>query len=193
MDLKFTNKVFALSIMLSGGLALASGFVSIVDAKSSGGIAIIKESAEVGSIVLWGNNNPPEGWLILNGQKTTGYPELIDMFGDNLPNYNGLFIKGYGNGSGSFGVTQSDSYLTHNHTASFSGNALPPHTHSYYRWTGATEEYGNAGTMAKKAWGNYTSSSVSAGTPSGTVNINSSGNVETRPVNISFNYIIKGE
>lgn len=193
MNLEISNKTLLATILFGCSVSFATTFVSIVDSKSSGGIAIIEETAEIGTIVLWGDNNPPEGWLILNGQSTAGYPDLVELYGANIPDYSGAFIRGYGNGSAPLGVVQQDSVLEHNHSATFSGNPLPAHTHSYYRWTGAKEEEGHAGVMAKAQFSTYTSTAVSAGTPSGTVNVAHSGGVETRPTNISFNYIIKGE
>lgn len=75
-------------------------FVSVVDSDSSGGISVINESTPVGSIVMWGKGDIPDGWLELNGQSTSGYPEIANIYGGYLPDFRGLFVRGLDNGRG---------------------------------------------------------------------------------------------
>lgn len=192
MDFKIGYKALALSLFLSAGIVSAK-YVTFIDAETIGGIAIEKENVEIGTIMMWGNTNPPEGWVMLDGGLTSNYPELKNIYGNNLPDLRGKFIRGYGGNSAGLGVTQIDSFKSHSHGASFTGNALPPHNHTLYTWNGNKEEHGYAGYMAKASSMTRYTSTVSAGTPTGTVNINSTGGIETRPENIALVYVIKAE
>ncbi|WP_071595802.1 phage tail protein [Anaeromusa acidaminophila] len=71
-------------------------------------------------------------WLECNGQSTAGYPSLATIVGSNVPNYQGLFLRGYGSqlftdiygtvnhSSLSMGVIQGDS--SRNAEGSFLGD-----------------------------------------------------------------------
>jgi hypothetical protein len=37
-----------------------------------------------------------ENWLECNGQSTAGYPDLAAIVGATVPNYKGMFLRGYG-------------------------------------------------------------------------------------------------
>lgn len=50
----------------------------------------------VGTVIWFAGINPPEGFLVCNGQATTGYPELASVVGSSVPNLQGAFIRGYG-------------------------------------------------------------------------------------------------
>jgi microcystin-dependent protein len=54
----------------------------------------------VGSIMMYGGTTPPTGWLLCNGQSTTGYTELAGIVGANVPDLCGRAPIGYGQGSG---------------------------------------------------------------------------------------------
>lgn len=48
----------------------------------------------VGMIMAWPTSYIPAGWLSLDGRSTAGYPILANIFGTNLPNYNGTAVEG---------------------------------------------------------------------------------------------------
>lgn len=52
----------------------------------------------IGTVIAWpAASNPPDGnWLECNGQSTAGYPELAAVIGGAVPNYSGMFLRGYG-------------------------------------------------------------------------------------------------
>lgn len=191
MNLEISNKTLLATILFGCSVSFATTFVSIVDAQSSGGIAIIEETAEIGTIVLWGDNNPPEGWLILNGQSTAMYPELSTIFGSNLPDMRGQFARNSGGNAAALGVIQNSDIKSHTHSASFSGNALPPHSHTYSAYNGSTKDGGSGGHGADNKRETKASSSVSGGTPTGTVTLTATGSGETRPNNVALLYIVK--
>lgn len=60
-----------------------------------------KESSGVpiGTIIAWASKTmPTDGgiWLVCNGQSTAAYPKLKAIVGNNVPNYQGVFLRGYG-------------------------------------------------------------------------------------------------
>jgi hypothetical protein len=65
-----------------------------VEAQGAGGVP-------VGTVVAWPAAALPSGseaakWLECDGRSTAGYPELAAMVGPNVPDYRGLFLRGYG-------------------------------------------------------------------------------------------------
>jgi len=112
-------------------------------------------------------------WGLGNGTTTFNLPDLRDTI-----------VRGYdGTGARAFGTWQSSQNLAHTHT--FTGDALPAHSH---QWSSNNRNYDSGGLSAlnNPQVGNTgsdgsTTTSVSAGTPTGT--IASSGGSEARPAN----------
>lgn len=99
----------------------------------------------------------------------------------------GYFVRAFAVGR-PIGGAQVDDIKSHAHTATFSGVAVPPHSHSYISAPGGAGNDFGGGSQA------ITSGSTgSAGgfTPAGSVNVAATGAAETRPKNISYPYIIK--
>ena len=58
-------------------------------------------SIPVGTVITWPSNSWPsdrDNWLECNGQSISSavYPELVGVVGGNVPNYQGVFLRGYG-------------------------------------------------------------------------------------------------
>ena len=53
-----------------------------------------------GGVILWPTSVVPTGFLELNGQSTTGYPNLVTIYGLTLPDMRGEFVRGWDNGRG---------------------------------------------------------------------------------------------
>ena len=58
-------------------------------------------SIPVGTVITWPSNSWPsdrDNWLECNGQSISSavYPELVGVVGGNVPNYQGVFFRGYG-------------------------------------------------------------------------------------------------
>lgn len=49
-----------------------------------------------GCIMGWPSASPPAGWLLCNGQSTTGFPSLAAIVGATVPDYTGRFLVGAG-------------------------------------------------------------------------------------------------
>jgi len=82
---------------------------------------MISASVPVGTIIAWASLTLPGGndegkWLACNGQSTDGYPDLAAIVGSTVPDYQGVFLRGYGNqiSTDSFGTVthQSESLGT---------------------------------------------------------------------------------
>ena len=61
----------------------------------------VGSSIPVGTVITWPSSSwPPDAdnWLECNGQaiNSTVYPELVGVIGWNVPNYQGVFLRGYG-------------------------------------------------------------------------------------------------
>ena len=61
----------------------------------------VGSSIPVGTVITWPSSSwPPDAdnWLGCNGQaiNSTVYPELVGVIGWNVPNYQGVFLRGYG-------------------------------------------------------------------------------------------------
>lgn len=113
-----------------------------------------------------------------DGSTTFSVPNL---FADN-----GYFIRPLASGR-TIGSVQVDELKGHDHTATFVGNDLPPHSHpGVMIVAGSTASITNGTGVTP---GSVTP--ASAGKPSGAVTVNATGGSETRPKNIAFPVLIK--
>lgn len=217
INFKLNGKSLIGLAILSAGLTFAN-YVSIIDAKSAGGIIVEEEQVPVGSVTMWTTNTPPKGWLAMNGQSTAGYPELAKIVGSNVPDLSGKFVRAFGGNSDSLGVVQSQSVQA----LTFKGDPVAGHSHTkgsmnitgYFRFTGNTNR-GASGAFANASWysghsvhgsnGSYngtqtnfnaknswtgSTSTSGAHTPTGVIE---GTGIETRPENVALLYIIKAE
>lgn len=159
----------------------------------------------------------PAGWLYANGQEVTRatYPALWARVsaGNNLAATQGAKTHGqYGPGNGTttftlpnlyadegyfirpistgrgIGTVQLDDLKSHTHTATFAGNAVPPHTHLYASQPGnAGFSFGGGSVDARTGQTDF----GGGHTPSGSVTVQSAGGTETRPKNIAYPVLIK--
>lgn len=115
---------------------------------------------------------PPSGFLLMNGQAITQaqYPILYGLYGANLPDLRGAFIRGWDNGKGRD---------TGRSILSYQGDDFKSHTHNLAR----AENWGV---------GDLTDRVTTANGNGGIANaVGNTGGGETRPKNIAFNYIVK--
>lgn len=126
-----------------------------------------------GTIVMWGGSTPPSGWLECNGQSTASAPNLVPIYGTNVPDLRGEFVRGW-DGSPGRGVDPGRGIRT------YQGQSIQPHTH----------------TVASGGQQNNTTGSRYTGNADGINNLGSqttgsAGSTETRPRNFSLMFIIK--
>ncbi|AIX43047.1 tail collar domain protein [Synechococcus phage ACG-2014f] len=74
-----------------------------------------------GSIIMWGTSTLPEGYIECNGQSTSGYTALAALYGSNVPDLRGEFVRGWDNGKGTDSGrallgSQGESFKSHTHT-----------------------------------------------------------------------------
>ena len=174
----------------------ACPYVGYISKDSSGTILSCKNGFwrsvsdfPAGSPIPWPSNTLPQGWLICNGQSFNKalYPELAKAYpSGTLPDLRGVFIRGNDNGRG----LDSGRGL-----GSYQDDALQKITGSFpvanrYRgyFNGSFRTIGNWNTNYKNGnsddWGKQVQFDSSYTTRSAN---------ETRPKNVSFNYIVKAE
>lgn len=194
MELKINGKTLIGIALLSTSLVL-SNFVSVVDAESNGGVTVVNEQLPVGTVAMWGTSNPPTNWLEMNGQSTAGYSELASLYGSNLPDLRGQFVRGWDNGSG---VDNGRSLLSNqvdqiqNITGIISAPGYVNTSVGYsLNGTGAFQPYGGL-TSIDKIDGGADQGSIYRAVRFDASNVARAG-AETRPVNVSLMYIVKAK
>jgi hypothetical protein len=65
-------------------------------------VAVVGQIGAVpaGAGIWWPTSTAPVGFLEANGQSTAGYPNLVTIYGSNLPDMRGEFVRGWDNGRG---------------------------------------------------------------------------------------------
>lgn len=132
--------------------------------------ATVGASILPGQIVMWGTSVPPAGWLECNGQSTAGYPNLTTLFGANLPDLRGEFVRGWSNNRTTVDYPRD--------ILSAQAQDVQPHTHSYTAPSSAISPYG----------GGQSSGTIPSSSSSTT---GSTGTTETRPRNVALMFIVK--
>lgn len=182
--------------------------VTIADLKTKNA-ALQDQIVPVGTIIPFAGSTPPTGFLFTDGTSvsksvySTLFAVIGTKYGDGsstmfvLPNTQGLFVRGAGsqsigslNYTGSLAGVQSDQTQGHKHSITD-----PGHTHQISaQWVSKLEYGGTLGTGNLRYGGdtssaktNITVQSPTTDGASGTPRVGS----ETRPANISLNFIIK--
>jgi hypothetical protein len=156
---------------MTGPLLLVNSTPSTAATAASKGYVDATVSATItpGAIVMWGTSTVPAGWLECNGQSTAGSPNLIPLFGTNVPDLRSEFIRGWDNVRG----VDSGRVLL-----SAQAQDIQPHTHSYTL----------TGSITLPTAGGLGPSPVPLQSSSTT---GSTGAVETRPRNVALMFIVK--
>ena len=189
------------------------------DAQAADALPPMSMSVPPGTIVAFAGTAAPEGWLLCNGSAVsrTTYASLFGAVGINfgggdgiatfnLPDLRGRFLRGVDSGTGrdpdatariasnpggavgdNVGTLQPDQLTSHRHTL-----IDPGHSHAMATTNGISGSRETAGTGASGfdyvdsgGAGPIVSTSTTGITESAT------GGSETRPKNVSVNYIIK--
>ncbi|AIX31899.1 tail collar domain protein [Synechococcus phage ACG-2014f] len=163
-----------------------------------------------GSIIMWGTSTLPEGYIECNGQSTSGYTALAALYGSNVPDLRGEFVRGWDNGKGTDSGrallgSQGESFKSHTHTQNSHNHSQNAHNHTqnphkHTQQLGGTissdllqsgsYRIGNANS-ASVSNTTATNKSTTATNNAATATNQSTGDTETRPRNISLMYIIK--
>jgi microcystin-dependent protein len=152
-----------------------------------------------GSVMMYAGSSAPTGYLLCDGSAVsrTTYSALFTVIGStygsgdgsttfNLPNTQGVFVRGAGSQTissivhtGTRGTTENDQFQGHFHSISNTYSLVTSGAGA-----GSNAQAGNSGSVVinPQTIGSPTSDG-SNGTPRN--------GLETRPANISMNYIIK--
>ncbi len=181
------------------GWLLVTSSRTIGDASSGASVAHAK--TENLFAALWTDYNDAELPILTSagGASTRGANAAADYAAHKrltLPNPMDRFAR-MASGTRTAGTTEANQNKQHTHTATFTGAALAAHQHGVTR----TVRRGANGSFTAGAWeggdtsvaGSTTiqSSSVSAGTPAGTVAVANDGGTEARPDSFVFTCLIK--
>jgi len=152
----------------------------------------VNKLVPAGTIVAYGGNAAPTGWLLCDGSEVSRatYNDLYAVIGSsfgggngsttfNVPDLRGVFIRGHHLGSNrdpdftgrTLGALQSDDFKSHDHITC--DTEIPT--------------YGKLGTLNKI----YSGGGDAMFGSGGNMRTGFSGGLETRPKNVSANYIIK--
>lgn len=152
---------------------------------SSGGSAV-----PVGVPLPWGSANPPAGWIKMNGQaiNATTYPKLAAIYGSNLPDLRGEFIRGWDDGRGN----DSGRGLL-----SVQYDSLQNITGTIVDITTGTNGGGSGAFSSSTLVPNLANTPVNGSFKQANFSFDASRvartSAETRPRNVAFNYIVRGE
>jgi len=162
----------------------------------------------IGTVVCFVGINIPSDYMLCDGTKLliAEYSELFKTIGQtfnksdtdstlyfNLPDFRSVFLRGLDNGKGKdigrvLGSYQNDSTKLPNNV--FTTDTKGNHAHSYYINNATQDNYGPNWALT----GPYNPTSVinrTTTTAGDHLHTIIGGDVETRPINISVNYIIK--
>lgn len=177
MKIKFelNGKALLGIALLSAGIAFGE-YVSVINAKSSGGIVVSQPESSVGTVVLRMDDVNPS--TIYGGTWELVRSDGYLAFGD------GSVQSGVPTGNNMVSVP----LLAHSHTASFSGNALPNHSHLTYANGSDSDQHPGGGNYisgssfwhGKSSHSGQSTQAVSAGTPTGSVSVNTTGQSDAK-------------
>jgi hypothetical protein len=175
--------------------------------------AIIAAANPPGKIDAFAMSSPPTGWLFCDGSAVsrTTYKALFDKIGTahgvgdgattfNLPDYRGVFLRGFDGGRGLdpgrvFASFQDDAFESHTHsgTTTTSGNHQHGTAGQGGQGGGINHDYrpGNNNNYTLSGGGTDIFVTSNAGAHNHTLNTDAVGGSETRPKNVAVYICIK--
>ena len=146
-------------IEVGNGLSIARSGDKITLTNTDLGSTV--QGVPTGTIVMYGSSSAPSGWLLCDGQSTSGYAALAAIVGGNVPDLRDRFIVGAGSaysqnaraGANSVTLTVADmpshSHSTNNHDHSLSGKVTSnPNTSLTGSATYIAETWAGSGTAS---------------------------------------------
>ncbi len=153
-DLSVANGGTGASSFTSGAYLKGAGTAAITAQTgipasdvTSGQLAPAQGGVPTGSIMMWYTNTPPTGWLLCNGQSTTGYTALAAVVGANVPNMQNRVPVGRNETSGTFFVNPGTTGGVE--STSLNVNHIPQHSHAIDHDHGA---FTSGGGSAHRHW-----------------------------------------
>jgi microcystin-dependent protein len=99
---QYVSQVYFINppIGITTSSSVGSGIANISFSIDSGyALPLATQLVPTGSIMMWATSTPPDGWLLCEGQSTTGYPALAALVGANVPDLRGRIPVGQLNAS----------------------------------------------------------------------------------------------
>ena len=169
------------------GLSIAKSGDKITLTNTDTGSSV--QGVPTGTIAMYGSSSAPTGWLLCDGQSTSGYAALAAIVGSTVPDLRSRFVVGAGSGysvgmtGGANSVTltvntmPSHSHSTNNHSHSFSATTGNPNTTLTGTATYIAETWGSAGSASgifgrNGGYSNYYTPSRVDSSPTGQLTIN---------------------
>ncbi|MCY9805333.1 tail fiber protein [Vibrio scophthalmi] len=142
-------------------------------------------------VQMWLGETIPSSRTELDGKQFDKVlnPKMAELFPSGfLPDTRGMILKHAPDGRLVLSF-EAEAVKSHGHTASFSGNPLPPHSHHQ----AYADDYKGVANIVRGAQyaGAFNLNAASAGTPSGTVVVNSTGSPKNLVDNIAVKFIIR--
>ncbi|WP_019218673.1 phage tail protein [Bartonella florencae] len=164
------------------------------------------ETFPSGFIATFAMQELPSGWLLCDGAtyEREDYPQLFKAIGDKwgkdsdttfkVPDFRGMFLRGFDDGRGldrsrKFADIQQDCLKSHTHVATIEEAGKHAHSFNYNGVGWSANDIGRRNPSYHYAVIGGTTESAGAHTHR--VTISSTGEAETRPVNITVVYAIK--
>lgn len=179
-------------VVFDNGNITATGRLSLTGGITAGEYSIDGNSLDpmIYAPIPYAKTTAPAGYLLMMGQAISAatYPKLYALYGANLPDMRGMFIRGWDNGRGidsGRGILTTQADAIQNITGSLG---------SIRRYTNNTAENLTGAFWADGAMGNA-SITGAGGTGYPSIGFDASRVArtasETRPYNIAWNYIVK--
>jgi microcystin-dependent protein len=110
--------------------------------------ALGRPSVPPGTIVMFGSATPPAGWLLCNGQSTSGHPNLAAAVGANVPDLRNRFIVAAGStyaqgntgGEAAHVLTEAE-MPSHTHPGDAHSHTAGAHTHAGFNHNHAVPDH----------------------------------------------------
>ncbi|EJF79424.1 hypothetical protein MCO_00990 [Bartonella sp. DB5-6] len=164
------------------------------------------ETFPCGFIATFAMQEVPNGWLLCDGAtyERKDYPQLFKAIGDKwgknsdttfkVPDFRGMFLRGFDNGRGldrnrKFADIQQDCLKSHTHVATIEKAGEHTHNFRYQIFGWPANRVGRRNPYYDPDY--TTGVTEPAGAHTHKVTISSTGETETRPVNITVVYAIK--
>lgn len=180
------------------GVPIGTPQMSLIDTAPVGYVMLTGENKPVNGVLsrttyaglfsVWGTNfGPGDGSTTFGVPVPGGYfPRFVDTDEDVDPNAGGRTSRGDGTGGKVAGSKQDEEFKEHTHSGNTSTNGDHNHTETRYNNNGQFDGGGAAGRVSQQNGNTSTD-----GDHNHSLNINSTGGDETRPVNMNFHLMVK--
>jgi microcystin-dependent protein len=108
---------------------ITSTELGYVDGVTSAIQTQLNTNTPVGSMIMWATSTPPTGWLLCDGQSTSGYTALAAVVGANVPDLRGRIPMGAGTGTGLTARTLGTQLGVESVTLTSAQSGSPSHDH----------------------------------------------------------------